>query len=495
MPGDVTPHTSSWPLRWPDMVLDLPDLLDSDTSEIYLVGGAVRDALLGRPIKDVDIATNGSGTRLARLIANRLHGDFYPLDPERDVGRALVETPEGRLIFDVASLRGPDLLADLSDRDFTLNAMAVDLHGDLSLLIDPLDGEKDTITRLVRRCGPESLASDPLRSLRAVRQSVQLKARIEKQTLGDIRAVVPRLADVSPERVRDEFFRILALDDVAGALRVAEALGLLQMVVPQVRPLRGYKETADAAFDAWTQTLTSIEMMADILTAISPRRTDATAAEFSLGMMVMALDRFRPRLQERTHIVWPDNRPQRALLMLAALLCQTGAAGRTTSESDAEAGAQVAETAALALRLSNVERARLVAVVRYCKLPALLPELSPVVIYRFWKATGEAGVDVILVALAHYLGRMGPYLKQDAWIAFLEKMRLLLDAYYERHDTLIDPPVLVDGRQLIKELKLKSGPLIGQLLEQIREAQVAGDVTTAEDALAFARRVVEAQGD
>ena len=132
---------------------------------------------------------------------------------------------------------------------------------------------------------------------------------------------------------------------------------------------------------------------------------------------------------------------------------------------------------------------------RYCKLPALLPELSPVVIYRFWKATGEAGVDVILVALAHYLGRMGPYLKQDAWIAFLEKMRLLLDAYYERHDTLIDPPVLVDGRQLIKELKLKSGPLIGQLLEQIREAQVAGDVTTAEDALAFARRVVEAQGD
>src|SRR5690606_23960871 len=120
------------------------------------------------------------------------------------------ETMDGLLVFDVASLRGPDLLADLSDRDFTLNAMAVDLNGDLGMLIDPLGGENDSIGRMIRQCGPDSLPSDPLRALRAVRQSVQLGARIEKETLAAGRSVVPRLRDVSPERVRDEFFRILA---------------------------------------------------------------------------------------------------------------------------------------------------------------------------------------------------------------------------------------------------------------------------------------------
>ena len=496
MPGDVTPRAPSWPLRWPDMVLNLPDLLEGEMSEIYLVGGAVRDALLGRPIKDVDIATTSSGIRLARLIANRLGGDFYPLDPDRDVGRALVDTPAGRLVFDVASLRGPTLLADLADRDFTINAMAVDLHGDLSLLIDPLGGEKDSIARLVRQCGPNALASDPLRTLRAVRQSVQLKAHIEKETLAAIRAVGPRLANVSPERVRDEFFRILVLEDVASALRVAEVLGLLQVIVPEIGVLRHYKEAPGAAFDAWTQTLTATEMMTSIVTAISPRRTDNTAAEFSLGMMVMALDRFRHQLQQRIESAWSDNRPHRALLVLGLLLSQTGAAtravtGQPTGETDAEAGARITDTVAISLRLSNAERARLVAVVRHSALPSQLSALTPVTIYRFWKATGEAGVDVCLVALAHYLGRMGPYLKQDPWISFLENIRLLLEAYYERLDTLVDPPALLDGKRLMAELKLKSGPVIGQLLERIREAQVAGDVTTTDDALVFARRALD----
>jgi hypothetical protein len=494
MAADITPRAPAWPLRWPDSVLDLPDLLEGEMSEIYLVGGAVRDALLGRPIKDVDIATTSSGIRLARLIANRLHGDFYPLDPERDVGRALVDTAQGRLVFDVASLRGPTLLADLTDRDFTLNAMAVDLQGDLGLLIDPLGGEKDTITRVIRQCGPNALSSDPLRTLRAVRQSVQLKARIEKETLAAIRSVSPRLAEVSPERVRDEFYRILALEDVASALRVAEALGLLSVVVPAVGGLRRYREAPDATFDGWTQTLASIEMMTGILTAISPRRTDETAAEFSLGMIVMALDRYRGALQARSETVWPDHRSHAALLMLALLLCQTGAAGRTAQangDPDAEASAQVAETVAGELRLSNAERARLVAIVRYCALPNQLPDLTPVTIYRFWKATGDAGVDVCLVALARYLGRMGPYLKQDAWIGFLDKVRTLLEAYYEQRDRLVSPPAVIDGKRLMTELALPSGPVVGQLLERIREAQVAGEVATTEDALAFARRALE----
>jgi tRNA nucleotidyltransferase/poly(A) polymerase len=469
-------------LRWPDIVLDLADMLPPEPAGVYLVGGAVRDALLGRPIKDVDIATTGSGTRLARAIANQLKGDFYPLDPDRDVGRALVDTPEGRLIFDVASLRGPDILADLLDRDFTLNAMAVDLRGDLNMLIDPLGGEKDAITRLVRQCGPASLTSDPLRTLRAVRQSMQLKAHIEKETLGAIRASVPLLPNVSPERIRDEFMRILALGDVAGALRVADVLSMLKIILPDVQALRGVKQPADAPFDLWAQTLNAVTFLSGIFATISPQRTDETAADFSYGMIVMALDRFRRELQQHIDITWADGRSHRSLLMLAILYSQVALVNPSVD----------AEALATSLRLSNAEQKRLVAGVRHQGLPFALPELTPINIHRFWRTTGESGVDVLLLALARYLGRAGAYLQQDDWIAFLEQVRVLLDAWYIQYATLVEPPLLVDGKQLMSELKLKSGPMIGRMLDTIREAQVNGDVTTADDALALARRVAEA---
>lgn len=479
---DIAPRAPSWPLRWTDTILDLQELLEDQPDGIWVVGGSVRDALLGRPIKDVDIATSGSGLRLARLIANRMNGDFYPLDDERDVGRALVETLSGQVVFDVAGLRGPDLLADLTDRDFTFNAMAVDMHGDLSQLIDPLGGEEDAIARVLRQCSPTSLQHDPLRTLRAVRQSAQLKARIDKTTLATIRMVAPRLREVSPERVRDEFMRLLSLPDVAAALRVADALGLLQLLMPETVGLRHARLTPEAPFDAWAQTLSSVEMLNALLATISPHRTDETAADFSLGMIVMALDRFRPQLQAHIDAAWADGRPHRALLMLAVLLSYAGGSG--------DSGVRTAEATAQALRLSNAERARLTTIIRHLPSPASLPDLAPVTLYRFWKAAGEAGVDICLLVLARYLGQSGPYLKQDDWIVFLERIRVLLDAWYMQREQWIDPPTLLDGNDLMETFALKAGPVVGRLLEQIREAQVSGEVVTREDALAFVQRAL-----
>src|SRR5690606_37714724 len=133
---DLDPRVPYRPLNWPDFVLDLPDRLDF-AEPAYLVGGAVRDALWNQPIHDLDLTVPNGGIALAKRIANTFNGDFFVLDSERDVGRALVETEWGRITIDVARFRGDDLQADLLDRDFTINAMAVDLSQDLNLLIDP----------------------------------------------------------------------------------------------------------------------------------------------------------------------------------------------------------------------------------------------------------------------------------------------------------------------------------------------------------------------
>lgn len=462
--SDLAPKPLNTSLAFPDVVYDLQELLQDADAPVYLVGGAVRDAYLRRPIKDIDLITSGSGMKLARMIANRLGGAFYALDGERDVGRALIDTADGRLILDVARFRGADLRFDLEDRDFTINALAVDLRGDLNRVVDATGGVEDLQNKLLRRCSPQSLTNDPLRALRAVRQGVQFGLRIEPETLRDVRAVGARLLDTSIERVRDEFFKLLALAKPAAALRIADSAGLLSVLMPQ----RG---TLSA--EQWQTTLATIERWLDIYVTISPQRTDETAAQFSLGTMVVALDRFRARLQEHISRVWADERSHRALMTLAVLLLPFGS--------------DEAEAYALRLHLSNAERERLASVVANINGFAEMHETTPIAIYRFWKRTGAAGVDVILLALAKYLGAAGIHLDQDDWLVQVERARLLLDAYYEQRERLVDPPALLNGNDLMRRLGIKSGPQIGELLEQIREAQVNGTVNSLDDALALAR--------
>ena len=229
--SDVTPRIPERPLFWSDTVLDLQDFLRDYEHPIYVVGGAVRDAYRHHPINDLDLATPYDAIALGRKIANRFDGDFYVLDAERDVSRVMVDADEGVLVIDIARFRGDTLLKDLSDRDFTLNAMAVDLRGDISQLIDPLGGESDLLKKILRQCSPQSISDDPVRGLRAVRQSVQLSARIEPETLKDIRANVVNLMETSVERLRDEFFKILMSSEPAKALRIADSIGLLEQLV------------------------------------------------------------------------------------------------------------------------------------------------------------------------------------------------------------------------------------------------------------------------
>src|SRR5690606_5361203 len=155
-----------------------------------------RDALLERQLTDLDLAVAKDAIPLARRIANALRGDFFVLDAERDVGRVLVDTPDGRFMIDVARFRGDDLLADLNDRDFTINAMAVGLSAEIILLIDPLNGDGDLSDKLVRQCNPHAFAPDPLRALRAVRRSVQFGMRFERDTLNDMRSVKAGLRQI-----------------------------------------------------------------------------------------------------------------------------------------------------------------------------------------------------------------------------------------------------------------------------------------------------------
>jgi tRNA nucleotidyltransferase/poly(A) polymerase len=495
---NLKPHQPERPFIWPDVVYELQAQLAAWPHPVYIVGGAVRDAMLHRSLKDLDLATPLDGIKLARQIANQFDGDFFPLDPDRDVGRALIDTPEGRLLVDVARLRGTDLLADLTDRDFTLNAMAVDLKGDLNLVIDPLGGETDLARKLLCRCAPHSISSDPIRALRAVRQSLQFGLRLDEATVQDVRAAHSGLAAASPERLRDELFKLLTLPRPAAGIRVADRLGLLEVLLPELTALHGLLQSQPHQRDAWEHTLAVTEHLTGLLNAISYSRTDSTAASFQYGMVVIQLDRFRGGLAAHLEQEWPNERPHRALLLLGALFHDAGKPAVAVQDADGgwswpdhhTVGVKLARQRGDALRLSADEIMRLAVMVDHHQAVWSIDPADPRALHRFWRRCGPAGVDICLLTLADYLGGAGEELNQDEWLWLVDRVRLLLEAYFLRYDQLVEPVMLLDGSQLMEELGLKPGKRIGELLTLIREAQVAGEIHTPAQALELARRAL-----
>lgn len=470
--NDLTPKSPYRPLIWPDAVLDMHDLLHDWPHDVYIVGGAVRDALKGLQIHDIDLATSGSAVKLARKIANHFpNGGLFIMDAERDVARAIFETMHGLLHVDVAHFRGEndaDVLADLVDRDFTINAMMVDLRGDLSLVVDPLNGQQDVAQKIIRRCSPRSIVSDPIRALRAVRQSTQLGFRIERDTLADVRAEVNNLYTTSPERVRDEFFKVLGLSRASVGLRVMDTLGLLGQVLPYWDNLE--KTERDYR-------LLMVEKMGGLLAGFMPHGVDNLASDFGFGVALVQLNGVRPQLAEHIAHLWPNDRSQRALLMLMILLQGVGHDKRDMAEL------------AQHLRISNDERDRMRTALRV----DALPDTDDVSLHEFWYDIEAAGVDAVLLMLVRFLATHGVYLNmhQDDWLALVERAQVTLETYYKRYDSVVSPPPLIDGHVLMTTFDLKPSPQIADLLRSVRLAQVAGDVSTTDEALDFVQRQLQ----
>jgi tRNA nucleotidyltransferase/poly(A) polymerase len=474
----------------------------SDVQEIYLVGGAVRDVLLGRESRDLDFAIPADGIKLARRVANKLKGAFYPLDGERDTGRViLTHEDKTRTIIDFATYRGANIEADLRDRDFTINAIAYDLN--TQSILDQWNGANDVRVKLIRACASESLENDPVRVLRAIRLAAGLGFQIELETRKKMKQAAGRLQSVSPERLRDELFRILEGPQPGTAMRALEMLGVLPYILPELPPLKGVEQPTPLAYDVWTHTLAVMNQLEDILAALSPGYNPENTGDLLTGLLVLRLGRYRE--QFAAHFANPLNtdRSLRALLFFAALyhdvakpVCKTtGNDGRIHFWGHDEQGAETAAARANALHLSNDEIQRLRLIIRHHmrlhfhsnRMADEGKTPSRKAIYRFFRDTGEAGLDLILLALADTRATHGHTLTQETWAATLDICRIFLENYWEKPTETVAPPRLLDGHEVMIEFGLKPGPHVGTLLEAIREAQATGKVGTREEALAFAR--------
>ncbi len=467
--------------------------------DTYLVGGSVRDWLLGRPVYDLDVATPGDGVVLARSLANHFRGDYYPLDAARSTGRAILPSQgERRLVVDVARYRGADLAADLADRDFTVNALAVSARAPEEI-IDHHGGLADLEAGLIRAVSPDSIRRDPVRALRAVRLVAQLDFALAPDTETLIRQDGAALAGVSSERLRDEVAHLLALSRAAPYLVQLDELGLLTTILPELEPLRDFTLPPPHHLDALRHSLATVQTLELLLLGVQKTwmqgrgLSDPQLLSFPIPD---SLCRLAGRMLAHVSQVMSDARPRLVTLKLAALLHDTGkplaqapnGRGQVHFFGHEIGGAGITAEALKRLRFSNTEVRVGATVVRHHMRPVMLanqPTVSSRAVYRFYRDTGETGVDVLLHALADYWATYAPDAAGDRWLHLVALVTRMLGDYWERQAERVDPPPLIDGCDLLREFGLQPGPRIGELLEAVREAQVSGQVLTREDALAL----------
>jgi poly(A) polymerase len=470
---------------------------------VHLVGGAVRDALLKRPVHELDFIMPEKALEIARKVADTLKGAYYPLDQERQTGRVIIDQAgEDRLVMDFATYQGPDLESDLRARDFTINAMAIDLRSP-NALIDPWGGARDLHARQLRACSSSAFEVDPVRILRGIRLGALFDLRIVPETREKMRSATHLIAKVSIERLRDELFKILDGPKIASALRALDMLGALQPVLPEISELHGVAQSPPHISDVWNHTLNVLQRMDVVLDVLGPDHDPEASSGLHLGLMVLRIGRYREHISTHLKARLNFNRSYRSLLNFAALFHDAGKPltkkidenGQIRFLEHEQVSAEIAGQRAKALHLSNIEIERLKTIIRHHMRPIWLAKTgstpSERAIYRFFRDTGRAGVDICLLSLADVLATYGTTLPQNVWANHLDVVRSLLEAWWERPNERVFPPALLTGHDLISELGLEPGPQIGQVLEAVREAQATDQIHTREEALDFARNSLE----
>ena len=482
-----------------------------DGLTVYLVGGAVRDALLGRPVHDLDFVLERNAIKTARHVADALQADFYPLDSERDTGRVIVTGADGKhMLMDFASFRGADpvtglgqsLETDLEGRDFTLNAIALNLSD--NSLYDPLGGAMDLKEKRLRACSPSAFLDDPVRILRGIRLAANFGFHILPETRAAMKEAAGSLGKVSPERLRDELFRIFDGPQPAACLRALDLLGVLDKLLPELSALKGVEQIPPHVQDVWEHTLSTVGHLEKNLAALKPDYDPESASDLLHGLLVLRIGRYRQQIGEALMTPLTADRSRRSLLFLAALYHDIAKpqakkmdeAGQYHFWGHDQQGAEMLAGRARALALGNEEIQWLETIVRnhmriHFHTNRLVREGKPPsrrAIYRFFRETGPAGVEVCLLTLADLRATYEQTLPQDTWAAALEVVRMMLEAWYEKKEEQVTPQPLVDGNDLMRELSLSPGKKIGELLEAIREAQAMGEVSTREQALELAQK-------
>jgi len=444
----------------------------------WLVGGAVRDAILGRATDDLDVALDGDVAGAARALAKAVRGPVFELSDA--FGSWRVMAPDRTWQVDLSPLRGGSLEADLALRDFTVNAIAEPLEG--GERVDPYGGQLDLAARRLRAVGPRAFAEDPLRVVRLVRLAAELGLDVDPATGALARTSAPGAATVAQERVFAELKRIVTGDGVIGSLALMDDLGLTAAILPELHALHGVEQNRYHHADVYAHTIEVLEqaigLHADPGATFGEPPADAVRAVLAEPLAEEVDRGFGLRMGALLHDV------------AKPVTLRHRDDGTPTFIGHDSVGAELSREILTRLRAGEKLKAHVAGLARHhLRLGFLVHErpLARRALYRYLRATEPVEVDVTLLSVADRLatrGRKAP----ESIAKHLELAREVLPAALAWRAQGRRAP-LIRGDALAAELGLTDGRELGRLLAQIDEARYAGEVATPADALALAARL------
>ncbi|MHB9154994.1 MAG: CCA tRNA nucleotidyltransferase [Endomicrobiales bacterium] len=454
--------------------------------EVYIVGGWLRDRLLGRKNRDLDLAVPGDPRVFARKTAKKLKGTLIVLDEENRIYRVVLKNNPYFAYLDFARMKGPDIRSDLAKRDFTITSMALPLPErgkiELSKLIDPFGGRADLKRSLVRMTSPAVFKDDPLRLLRAFRLAAELDFRLEPSTRRMIALRSALIRNSAPERIREELFKILSRDCSSVWVREMERTKLLERIIPEITPMKSSaRRFYFHPLGLWQHAIETL---------------------ISLEVLLAHLDRYFPRYQkkieEHLDTALSSGISRRSLLKLVCLLhdvakpaCAARVEKRMRFLGHEEKGAALAGEILRRLRLSNKEIRIAKSLIASHMRPVSLSQagvLTSRAAFRLFRDMGSDVPDLLLLALSDWHSYKRLKTRRPAGLRKQEAtLRELIRRFFAEKEKP-SAPRLIDGNALMKALRLSPGPLIGKLLELVGEAQALGKIATQKEALDLARK-------
>lgn len=450
--------------------------------EIYLVGGFLRDIVLGREKEplDLDFSLRKGAIDFGRRLARILKCGFVVLDKEHGCCRLVLRKPHvpTEATFDFVDFRGATLKEDLRKRDFTINTLAVRLPLEGGELFDFFGAQKDMAKKVIRAVDERCFDEDPLRVLRAFSLGAIFGFQIEPRTLRFIKAKKEMLKDAAGERMRDELFKILGVEDAWRHICLLDKNGVLEVVIPQVSVMHNVKQGGYHHLDVWGHSMETVRKIEEVIHHLKGRQDiDAYLDEPLAG-----------------------GRRRRQFVKLAALLHDIGKpkayevkAGKTMFHGHERIGRIISDSVSERLKLSTRERFALDTIIFWHLRPGYLADnevLTSRAVRRYFRDTEEEAVSVLLVSIADQRATRGPLATPQSRIKHEKISFSLIERYFEQ---LKQKPLtrLISGTDLIKKLKLTPGPIFSVILDAVEEAQAEGRVKTKQQALALARGLAQ----
>jgi len=463
--------------------------------KLYLVGGMLRDIFLNRDKEnpDIDFCLKNGAINFARRLTKELKSGFVVLDKEHGAARLVNKIRDKTYTLDFTDFRGKTLDEDLLHRDFTINAIALELEKVFTppcargagfrrpnlddSLIDPYRGREDLKHKLIKIVNKKAFDEDPLRILRAFSFACVFDFKIDKETLRLVKLKKNKLSHVSFERIRDEIFKILDSPRAFDYFLLLDKLKILKIIFPEIEMMRNVNQGPYHHLDVWEHTLETIKQLEGLIGELKNNQE------------------IQDYLKE---IISPERR-RRALIKLGALLHDIGKPkarrrkkGKIIFHGHERVALEIIEDVTQRLRLSNDELNSLKKIV-FCHLrPGYLADnevISNRAKFRFFRDTANEAISILLISIADQRSTKGRLTTKESRIRHEKAVSGLIKEYFRRKKEK-KPSRLINGNDLIRKFKLEPSPLIGKILREVEELQAIGRIKTKSEALKIAARFI-----